>query len=106
MLLNKNFWYFLNGYAGRNRKEIRNQNYIRLYCRKQDYDVFMLVSEEVLHKMKYEPEVEGFSIIPSYKSPYSVYTLALNTDDIQYYIDKYNIEAICQSKEELIRIIV
>jgi|TARA_R110000824_G_scaffold185531_1_gene366493 hypothetical protein len=104
MLLNQNYWYFLNGYGGRTRAEVLNQNHIRLFCRKQDYDVFMLVSQEVLHKIKYEPDVAGFSIIPSYTAPYSVYTLALNTNNIQYYVDKYNIEAICQSKENKTKI--
>ena len=106
MLLNKNYWYFLNGFGGRTRKEVLNQNHIRLFCRKQDYDIFMLVSQEELHKIKYEPEVRGYSIIPSYNAPYSVYAVGINTDNVQPLVDKYKIEAICQSKEPKIKIIL
>lgn len=98
MQLKHNYWYFLQGYGGRTRQEVMNQNTIRLFCRKTDYDAFVLVSADELHKLKYEPEIAGFSIIPSYVSPYPVYTMALNTDNLQYYIDKYTIDAVCQSR--------
>lgn len=104
MLLNKNYWYFLNGYGGRTRKETINQNHIRLFCRKQDYDVFMLVAGDVLHKLKYETEVAGYSIIPSYSAPYKVYAVGINTDNIQYYVDKYDVDALCQSKQPKLKI--
>ena len=58
------------------------------------YDVFLLVSKEVLRDIKYEPEVQGIACIPAFRLPYPVYSVAICTDNIQPLIDKYKVDAI------------
>ena len=102
MFLKKDNWYFLNGFGGRTPKERFHQNHVKVFCRRADYDVLVLVSKEVLKEIKYEPEVRGFSLLASYKEPYPLYAVGLNTKNYQplvdKYIDKYPIEAILRAK--------
>lgn len=98
MRVKKNNWYFLNGYGGRARDETLASNQVRVFCKKTEYDVLLLVSREVLKEVKYEPAVSGFSILASYKHPYPVYAVGLNTNNYQPILDKYHIEAVFHAK--------
>ena len=104
MRLKKNTWYFLQGYGGRTRDEVLNKNHVRTFCRRADYDVFLLVSKEVLEKLRYESEVSGFSTYASYLLPYPVFCVGLHTDNIQPIINKYDVDAIFQTIQEEIAI--
>ena len=93
MRINKDTWQFLRGYSTKTQLPCHR---VKTFCRKTEYDVLLLVSEDTLEKLKYEPEVVGYSTSYSFKVPYKVYCVGVNTDSIQYILDKYQIIAILE----------
>ena len=104
--MKKNSWYFLNGFAGKRQEKPIYAGHIRTYCRKAEYGVLFLVTEEVLREIKYDRDVSGFSIIASYQQPYPLYAVGVDTDDVQRLVDKYKIEAVLHTLEPTIELTV
>jgi hypothetical protein len=85
-------WTFLAG-AVKERPGLKRTSF-STFCNKTDYDVFFLVDRETLQKVVHEKDVAGFSTRASITTPYSLFAVGLNTDNIQPILDKYLIEAI------------
>tara|TARA_R110002167_G_C12339031_1_gene620964 strand:- start:148 stop:444 length:297 start_codon:yes stop_codon:yes gene_type:complete len=87
-------WYFRNGYRYKEPKLSHHQWKVRTFCQKKDYKTFVLVSKEILEKIRYEPEVVGFSVLASFTSPYPIFSVALNTDKIDRLLKKYEVDCV------------
>ena len=98
MRIRDDTWYFLRGYAGKSEQPGINNGSPKVYCNKNEFDVFLLVNREVLSEIQYEEEVSGYSAIPTFRTPYPVYAVAVNTDNIQPILDKYEVEAVWEKK--------
>jgi len=96
MLLKEQYFYFFNN----NKKRLPvDTTKVRTFCRKAEYEAFLLVTAPVLNKLVHEPEVQGFSLIHTFKEPVPVYCVALNTTKIQNLLNKYEIEGLSIHKE-------
>jgi hypothetical protein len=85
-------WYFMNGHAGRQPFLGGRATLVRTFCQKKEYETFVLVSKEILNKIVYEDEVEGFALHPAFDKPYPIYAVALNTTKIDGLLKKYKID--------------
>ena len=85
-------WYFMNGHAERPPFLGGRAPLVRTFCQKKDYKTFILVNREVLDKIVYEDEVEGFALHSAFDKPYPIYAVALNTNEIDGLVEKYKID--------------
>ena len=91
MLLDNQYWYFFNDYRFKEPTSVIS-NKTRTFTRRSDYECYLLVSAEVLDKLRHEEEVSGYSAIPSYKEPYPVFSVACKSADVQSILYKYDIQ--------------
>jgi|TARA_R110000824_G_scaffold2146_2_gene10166 hypothetical protein len=94
MRIRHDTWYFIRGFAGKNTHLGMNNGSPRIFFNKKDYDVFLLVNRNVLNEIQWEDEVKSYCVIPTYKVPFPVYAVAINTDNIQPMLDKYEVEGV------------
>ena len=85
-------WYFMNGHSERPPFLGGRAHLVRTFCQKAQYKAFILVSKDILNRIMYEDEVEGFALQSSFQSPYPIYAVALNTKKIDKLLKKYKID--------------
>ena len=85
-------WYFMNGHGDRMPFIGGRAQLVRTFCQKSQYEAFVLVSKDILNRIVYEDEVEGFALQSSFQSPYPIYAVALNTTKIDKLLKKYKID--------------
>ena len=97
MLLDNEYWYFFNDYRFREPTNVLS-NKVRTFTRRSEYECYLLVSSEVLDKIRHEEDVSGYSIVSSYRDPYPVFSVACKSADIQSLLDKYELQAVFVNK--------
>lgn len=93
MLLDNQYWYFFNDYRFREPSAVVS-NRTRTFTKRGDYECYLLVSAEVLNKLRHEEEVSGYSTVSSYRDPYPVFSVACKSGDVQSILDKYDIQGV------------
>ena len=94
MRIRNDTWYFIRGFAGKDTHSAMNNGSPKIFFNKREFDAFLLVNRDVLQDIQWEEEVKSYCVIPTFKTPFPVYAVAVNTDNIQTILDNYEVEAV------------
>jgi len=98
MHIKNDTWYFIRGFAGKSTHLAMNNGSPRIFFNKREFDAFLLVKRDVLKKIQWEAEVQSYCVIPTFKVPFPLYAVAVNTDNIQTILDKYEVDGVWERK--------